>query len=66
MKDILYAIDQRPAVIGKKDEKGRTLLSSNGALEPNEIAIAIAERILELSNDQSVEERLKYRRSLAL
>ena len=66
VKDILYPLDQRPVVIGKKDEMGLELLRSNGALEPNEIAIAIAERLLELTGDQSIEERLKHRRSLVL
>jgi len=66
VKDILYPLDQRPVVIGKKDEMGLELLRSNGALEPNEIAIAIAERLLELTGDQSIEERLAHRRSLAL
>ena len=66
VKDILYPLDQRPVVIGKKDEMGLELLRSNGALEPNEIAIAIAERLLELTGDQSIEERLTHRRSLAL
>ena len=66
VKDILYSMDQRPVVIGKKDEKGLDLLKSNAALEPNEIAIAIAERILESTRDQSLQERLNHRRSLAL
>ena len=45
IRDILYAEEIRPAVIGKTDEAGKTLFASHGVLEPNQIAIAIAERI---------------------
>ncbi|MDC1312009.1 indolepyruvate ferredoxin oxidoreductase family protein [Burkholderiales bacterium] len=66
LKDILYSMESRPVVIGKKDEKGLDLLRSNAALEPNEIAIAIAERILEVTGDKILESRLEHRKSLAL
>ena len=66
MKDILYSLEQRPIVIGKKNEQGNELLRSNAALEPNEIAIAIAERILEFTSDRDLEDRLNRRRSMAL
>jgi indolepyruvate ferredoxin oxidoreductase len=45
IRDILYAEDNRPAVIGKTDEQGRHLFLSHGVLEPNQIAHAIARRI---------------------
>ncbi|MDC3409199.1 indolepyruvate ferredoxin oxidoreductase family protein, partial [Burkholderiales bacterium] len=45
---------------------GGELLRSNAALDANEIAIAIAERLLEVEKDQDLEERLNRRRSLAL
>ena len=45
IKDILYTEDKRPAVIGKCDEQGRTLFAPHGVLEPNQIALAVAERI---------------------
>ncbi len=45
IKDILFAERNRPLVIGKTDEEGRTLFASHGVLEPNQIAVAIAERI---------------------
>ncbi len=45
IRDILYADDIRPAVIGKTDEEGRTLFAPHGVLEPNQIALAIASRI---------------------
>ena len=45
IKDILYAEKRRPAVIGKADENGAGLFASHGVLEPNQIALAVAERI---------------------
>jgi len=45
LRDILYAEDTRPAVIGKQDEAGKTLFAPHGVLEPNQIALAIAARI---------------------
>ena len=66
VKDILYSLESRPSVVGKKDESGGELLRSNAALDANEIAIAIAERLLEVEKDQDLEERLNRRRSLAL
>ena len=39
-------IATRPMVIGKKDEAGNHLFPAYGTLEPNQIAIAIGERIL--------------------
>ena len=47
-----------PVVIGKKDEKGQTLFPAWGTLEPNQIAIAIAERLLKKRKSKQVEERL--------
>ena len=45
LRDILYAQEGRPAVIGKQDEQGRTLFAPHGVLEPNQIALAIATRL---------------------
>jgi indolepyruvate ferredoxin oxidoreductase len=45
LRDILYTEETRPAVVGKADEKGRSLFAPHGVLEPNQIAIAVAERI---------------------
>ena len=38
----------QPAVIGKKDERGDWLFPVKGALDPNEIAIALGERVLKV------------------
>ena len=45
LRDILYSEANRPAVIGKQDERGNTLFAPHGVLEPNQIALAIAARI---------------------
>ena len=45
LRDILYAEEGRPAVIGKQDEQGKSLFAPHGVLEPNQIALAIAARI---------------------
>lgn len=47
-----------PIVIGKKDEKGNTLFPPWGTLEPNQIAIAIADRLLKKRKSKPVEDRL--------
>ncbi|MBX3569551.1 MAG: indolepyruvate ferredoxin oxidoreductase family protein [Rhizobiaceae bacterium] len=46
LKEALYNTAQRPVVVGKTDERGQWLFPSKGALDPNEIAIALGERIL--------------------
>ena len=47
-----------PIVIGKKDEQGDHLFPAYGTLEPNQIAIAIGERILARKHWPEVAERL--------
>ncbi|MEJ1160232.1 indolepyruvate ferredoxin oxidoreductase family protein [Prosthecomicrobium sp. N25] len=46
IKEILYGRPKAPSIVGKRDEEGRWLFPSKGALDPNEIAVAIAERLL--------------------
>lgn len=46
MREHLYAMTDRPIIVGKKDERGQPLFRATGALDINEIAIAIGERIL--------------------
>jgi indolepyruvate ferredoxin oxidoreductase len=48
MREQLYGTTHSPVVVGKKDECGQQLLSAKGALDSNDIAIAIAERILKV------------------
>ena len=46
VREQLYDAPHRPVCIGKKDEAGLPLFPPHGALDTNEIAIAIGQRIL--------------------
>jgi indolepyruvate ferredoxin oxidoreductase len=46
VREELYGTENQPVCVGKKDEKGEWLFPAKGALDPNDIAIAIGERIL--------------------
>jgi indolepyruvate ferredoxin oxidoreductase len=46
MRENLYGVASPPLIVGKKDERGDWLFPAKGALDPNEIAIAIGERVL--------------------
>ena len=47
-----------PVVIGKKDEAGNHLFPAFGTLEPNQIALAIGERLLKREPNPRLEERM--------
>jgi indolepyruvate ferredoxin oxidoreductase len=47
IKEYLYNAVTRPTIIGKHDEKGEWLFPAKGALEPVQIALALASRIVE-------------------
>jgi indolepyruvate ferredoxin oxidoreductase len=46
VREYLYGTSMQPLVVGKKDERGDWLFPAKGALDPNDIAIAVGERIL--------------------
>src|SRR5215216_2867242 len=46
VREELYGSANQPVCIGKKDERGNWLFPVKGALDPNEIAICIGERLL--------------------
>ena len=46
LREELYGTANQPLCIGKKDEQGNWLFPVKGALDPNDIAIAIGERLL--------------------
>jgi len=48
VRENLYGTANQPQVIGKKDERGERLFPAMGALDPNDIAIAIGERVLKV------------------
>ncbi|MFN0038256.1 MAG: indolepyruvate ferredoxin oxidoreductase family protein [Burkholderiales bacterium] len=58
LKDILYRKAGAPEIIGKRDELGKTLLRSNAALDPNEIAVAIGRRLLGRAQDAQLAARV--------
>ncbi len=46
VREELYGTSNQPICIGKKDEQGNWLFPVKGALDPNDVAICIGERIL--------------------
>ncbi|KPK35731.1 MAG: indolepyruvate ferredoxin oxidoreductase [Betaproteobacteria bacterium SG8_40] len=64
LKEHLYGLDNMPTVVGKRDELGKELFQSNAALDPNEIAIAIGRRLLELGNDAQLAARVAEQEKL--
>jgi indolepyruvate ferredoxin oxidoreductase len=46
VREELYGQPHQPRLIGKRDERGEWLFPVKGALDPNEIGVAIGERIL--------------------
>jgi len=65
IKEVLYNVESAPQVVGKRDELGKELFQSNAALYPNEIAIAIGRRLLELNSNPQLAERLAQQEKLA-
>src|SRR5204862_311305 len=53
VREELYGTANQPVCIGKKDEAGNWLFPVKGALDPNEVAICIGERLLKYgANDE--------------
>ncbi|MFH6785135.1 indolepyruvate ferredoxin oxidoreductase family protein [Methylobacterium sp. MA0201] len=46
LREELYGSRHQPVCIGKRDEEGRWLFPVKGALDPNDIAVALGERLL--------------------
>ncbi|MEE9376030.1 MAG: indolepyruvate ferredoxin oxidoreductase family protein [Rhizobiaceae bacterium] len=55
----LYGTKNPPTVVGKKDEKGEWLFPIHGALDSNQIAIAIGERLNRYAKDRKLGARVK-------
>jgi indolepyruvate ferredoxin oxidoreductase len=58
LKELLYGRAGAPEIIGKQDEQGAPLFPSHGALSSNQIALALAERIMKLDPNDTVATRL--------
>ncbi len=53
VREELYGTANQPVCIGKKDEQGNWLFPVKGALDPNDVAICIGERLLRIGgNDE--------------
>jgi indolepyruvate ferredoxin oxidoreductase len=48
LRESLYGTATQPVIMGKRDERGEWLFPAKGALDPNDIAIALGERILKV------------------
>ncbi|MBO6718724.1 MAG: indolepyruvate ferredoxin oxidoreductase family protein [Rhizobiaceae bacterium] len=48
MREHLYGTANQPVIVGKKDERDDWLFPAKGALDTNDIAIALGERILKI------------------
>lgn len=59
LRTILFGSPNAPAVIGKQDEAGQMLFQSFGALEPNDIAICIGERLLRRAPSEDLADRVE-------
>lgn len=64
LREQLYGRVNAPVIVGKKDEDGQVLFPAKAALEPNQIAIAIAERLLARQQDEAVGEALDLLKSI--
>ncbi|MBN9436619.1 indolepyruvate ferredoxin oxidoreductase family protein [Bosea sp. (in: a-proteobacteria)] len=59
LREELYGSAHQPMVIGKKDEKGDWLFPVHGALDPNDVAIALGARLLQYRDDPALRARLE-------
>jgi indolepyruvate ferredoxin oxidoreductase len=58
VREELYGTPNQPAVIGKKDEQGNWLFPVKGALDANEVAICIGDRLLKYVGDENLKGRV--------
>jgi indolepyruvate ferredoxin oxidoreductase len=58
VREELYGTANQPTCIGKKDERGDWLFPVKGALDPNEVAICIGERLLNYVADENLKGRV--------
>ena len=58
VREELYGTANQPVCVGKKDESGNWLFPVKGALDLNDIAIAIGERLLKYHNNDDLHGRV--------
>lgn len=54
VREELYGTANQPVCIGKKDEQGNWLFPVKGALDPNDVAICIGERLLRYGHNDEI------------
>ncbi len=54
VREELYGTANQPICIGKKDEQGNWLFPVKGALDPNEVAICIGDRLLKYHRNDEI------------
>jgi indolepyruvate ferredoxin oxidoreductase len=54
VREELYGTANQPVCIGKKDEQGNWLFPVKGALDPNDVAICIGERLLRYRTNEEL------------
>src|SRR6202022_3714045 len=60
VREELYGTANQPICVGKKDEEGRWLFPVKGALDPNDIAIAIGERLMRYRPNEELGARVGH------
>jgi indolepyruvate ferredoxin oxidoreductase len=58
VREELYGLPSQPRLIGKRDERGDWLFPVKGALDPNEIAVAVGERVLRYAPNDEMARRV--------
>src|SRR6187397_117110 len=58
VREELYGTANQPTVIGKKDEQGNWLFPVKGALDSNDVAICIGDRLLKYVTDENLKGRV--------
>ncbi|AXS41889.1 indolepyruvate ferredoxin oxidoreductase family protein [Breoghania sp. L-A4] len=57
-REILYRTANAPVIVGKRDEEGQWLFPSKGALDANDIAVAIGERVTQFAPNEALQGRI--------
>jgi len=58
VREELYGTANQPVCIGKRDEQGNWLFPVKGALDPNDIAICLGERLLARGDNEAIAARV--------
>ena len=60
MREALYGTANQPTIVGKRNEQGEWLFPARGALDPNDMSVAIGERILRvIGPSEQIDNRVK-------